>query len=155
MALRINFVIWVYTYITDFVQSAITGGARGILGELAIRGIDEARFIQMFVEAGEMTIGYEYYKAEENDLRARIFDKEDSLYQLHSDEVARQCAQSRADAAYWEAIKNNKLHALEETNAQLQSANTELQSTNTNQAVTIAQQSLKIDFQSARSCIVA
>lgn len=66
--------------ITDFVQSAITGG---------VRGIDEARFIQMFVEAGEMTIGYEYYKAEENDLRARIFDKEDSLYQLHSDEVAR------------------------------------------------------------------
>ena len=123
--------------ITDFVQSAITGG---------VRGIDEARFIQMFVEAGEMTIGYEYYKAEENDLRARIFDKEDSLYQLHSDEVAHQCAQSRADAAYWEAIKNNKLHALEETNAQLQSANTELQSTNTNQAVTIAQQSLKIDF---------
>ena len=37
--------------ITDFVQSAITGG---------VRGIDEARFIQMFVEAGEMTIGYEY-----------------------------------------------------------------------------------------------
>ena len=74
----------------------------------------------------------------------------DSLYQLNSDEVARQCAQSRADAAYWEAIKNNKLHYLEETNAQLQSANTELQSTNTNQAVTIAQQTSKIDFQSAR-----
>ena len=74
----------------------------------------------------------------------------DSLYQLNSDAVARQCAQSRADAAYWEAIKNNKLHYLEETNAQLQSANTELQSTNTNQAVTIAQQTSKIDFQSAR-----
>ena len=74
----------------------------------------------------------------------------DSLYQLNSDAVARQCAQSRADAAYWEAIKNNKLHYLEETNAQLQSANTELQSTNTNQAVTIEQQTSKIDFQSAR-----
>ena len=75
--------------ITDFVQSAITGGVRGILGELAVRGIDEARFFQMFVEAGEMTIGYEYYKAEENDLRARIYDKEDTLNQLLSDEVTR------------------------------------------------------------------
>jgi len=45
--------------ITDLVQSAITGGARGFLGEFAIRGIDEARFIQMFVEAGEMVAGYE------------------------------------------------------------------------------------------------
>lgn len=61
--------------VTDFVQSAITGGVRGALGELAIRGIDEARFIQMFVEAGEKVAGYEYYKTEENDLRARVFDK--------------------------------------------------------------------------------
>lgn len=30
-----------------------------------------------------------------------------SLYQLNSDAVARQCAQSRADATYWETIKNN------------------------------------------------
>ena len=81
----------------------------------------------------------------------------DSLYQLNSDEVARQCAQSRADAAYWETIKNNKLHTLEETNAKLQSANTELQSVNTelqsantDQAATIEQQSSKIEFQSAR-----
>ena len=31
----------------------------------------------------------------------------DSLYQLNTDPVARQCAQSRADATYWETIKNN------------------------------------------------
>ena len=43
----------------------------------------------------------------------------DSLYQLNSDAVARQCAQSRADAAYWETIKNNKLRYLEEANSQL------------------------------------
>ena len=43
----------------------------------------------------------------------------DSLYQLNSDAVARQCAQSRADAAYWENIKNNKLRYLEEANSQL------------------------------------
>lgn len=61
--------------ITDLVQSAITGGARGFLGEFAVRGIDEARFIQMFVEAGEMVAGYEYYKTEENDFRARILIK--------------------------------------------------------------------------------
>ena len=42
-----------------------------------------------------------------------------SLYQLNSDAVARQCAQSRADAAYWENIKNNKLRYLEEANSQL------------------------------------
>ena len=42
-----------------------------------------------------------------------------SLYQLNSDAVARQCAQSRADAAYWETIKNNKLRYLEEANSQL------------------------------------
>jgi predicted RNase H-like nuclease (RuvC/YqgF family) len=42
-----------------------------------------------------------------------------SLYQLNSDAVARQCAQSRADAAYWEALKNNKLRYLEEANSQL------------------------------------
>ena len=36
-----------------------------------------------------------------------------SLYQLNSDAVARQCAQSRADATYWETIKNNKLRYLE------------------------------------------
>ena len=30
----------------------------------------------------------------------------DSLYQLNSDAVARQCAQSRADAAYWETTIN-------------------------------------------------
>lgn len=65
--------------ITDFVQSAFTGGARGILGELAVCGIDEARFIQMFVEAGEMGAGYEYYKTEENDFRARLFDKENMV----------------------------------------------------------------------------
>lgn len=41
-----------------------------------------------------------------------------SLYQLNSDAVARQCAQSRADA-YWETIKNNKLRYLEEANSQL------------------------------------
>lgn len=64
--------------IADFVQSAITGGAKGILGELAVQGIDEARFIQMFVEAGEMVAGYEYYKTEENDFRARIY-----LYARH------------------------------------------------------------------------
>lgn len=62
--------------ITNLVQSMITGGVRGALGELAIRGIDEARFIQMFVEAGEKVAGYEYYKTEENDLRALVFDKE-------------------------------------------------------------------------------
>ena len=43
----------------------------------------------------------------------------DSLYQLNSDAVARQCAQSRADAAYWETIKNNKLRYPEEANTQL------------------------------------
>ena len=43
----------------------------------------------------------------------------DSLYQLNSDAVARQCAQSRADAAYWEALQNNKLRYLEEANSQL------------------------------------
>ena len=42
-----------------------------------------------------------------------------SLYQLNSDAVARQCAQSRADAAYWEALKNNKLRYLEEANSRL------------------------------------
>ena len=62
--------------ITNLVQSIITGGVRSALGELAIRGIDEARFIQMFVEAGKTVCGYEYYKAEENDPRARIFDEE-------------------------------------------------------------------------------
>lgn len=62
--------------ITNLVQSMITGGVRGALGELAIRGIDEARFIQMFVEAGEKVAGYEYYKTEENELRARVFDRE-------------------------------------------------------------------------------
>lgn len=62
--------------ITDFVQSTITGGIRGALGELAVRGIDEARLIQMFIEAGETVAGYEYYKTEENDLRARFFDRE-------------------------------------------------------------------------------
>ena len=62
--------------VTDFVQSAITGGVRGTLGKLAVRGIDEARFIQIFVEAGEKVAGYEYYKTEENDLRALVFDKE-------------------------------------------------------------------------------
>lgn len=41
-----------------------------------------------------------------------------SLYQLNSDAVARQCAQSRAYAAYWEALKNNKLRYLEEANSQ-------------------------------------
>lgn len=48
--------------ITDLVQSAITGGTRGILGELAVRGIDEARFIQMFVEAGEMVAAVDRVK---------------------------------------------------------------------------------------------
>ena len=43
----------------------------------------------------------------------------DSLYQLNSDAVARQCAPSRADATYWETIKNNKLRYLEEANSQL------------------------------------
>lgn len=62
--------------ITNLLQSMLTGGARGELGELAIRGIDEAHFIQMFVEAGEKVAGYEYYKTEENDLRALVFDKE-------------------------------------------------------------------------------
>ena len=42
-----------------------------------------------------------------------------SLYQLNSDAVARQCAQSRAAAAYWAAFKNNKLRYLEEANSQL------------------------------------
>lgn len=46
--------------ITNFVQSVISDGIRGALGELAIRGIDEARFIQMFVEAGEKVAGYKY-----------------------------------------------------------------------------------------------
>ena len=48
--------------ITNLLQSMLTGGALGALGELAIRGIDEARFIQMFVETGEKVAGYEYYK---------------------------------------------------------------------------------------------
>ena len=43
----------------------------------------------------------------------------DSLYQLNSDAVARQCAPSRADGGYWEALKNNKLRYLEEANSQL------------------------------------
>ena len=34
--------------ITNLLQSMLTGGARGALGELAIREIDEARFIQIF-----------------------------------------------------------------------------------------------------------
>lgn len=46
--------------ITDFVQSTITGGIRGALGELAVRGIDEARLIKMVIEAGEKVAGYEY-----------------------------------------------------------------------------------------------
>lgn len=50
--------------------------------------------------------------------------------------VARQCAQSRADAAYWEAIKNNKLRYLEEANSQL--------------TQTIDQQASQIDQQASR-----
>ena len=64
----------------------------------------------------------------------------DSLYQLNSDAVARQCAQSRADAAYWETIKNNKLRYLEEANSQLTQ-------TIDQQASPIDQQASQIDQQ--------
>lgn len=71
----------------------------------------------------------------------------DSLYQLNSDEVARQCAQSRADAAYWEAIKNNKLHYLEEANSQLTQTIDQQASQINQQASQIDQQASQIDQQ--------
>ena len=67
----------------------------------------------------------------------------DSLYQLNSDAVARQCAQSRADAAYWETIKNNKLRYLEEANSQLTQ-------TIDQQASQIDQQASQINQQASR-----
>ena len=67
----------------------------------------------------------------------------DSLYQLNSDAVARQCAQSRADAAYWENIKNNKLRYLEEANSQLTQ-------TIDQQASQIDQQASQINQQASR-----
>lgn len=67
----------------------------------------------------------------------------DSLYQLNSDAVARQCAQSRADAAYWETIKNNKLRYLEEANSQLTQ-------TIDQQASQIDQQTWQINQQASR-----
>ena len=66
-----------------------------------------------------------------------------SLYQLNSDAVARQCAQSRADAAYWEALKNNKLRYLEEANSQLTQ-------TIDQQASQIDQQASQINQQASR-----
>ena len=66
-----------------------------------------------------------------------------SLYQLNSDAVARQCAQSRADAAYWENIKNNKLRYLEEANSQLTQ-------TIDQQASQIDQQASQINQQASR-----
>ena len=66
-----------------------------------------------------------------------------SLYQLNSDAVARQCAQSRADAAYWENIKNNKLRYLEEANSQLTQ-------TIDQQASRIDQQASQINQQASR-----
>ena len=41
-------IIFMENDITNLVQSMITGGVRGALGELAIRGIDEAHFIQIY-----------------------------------------------------------------------------------------------------------
>ena len=67
----------------------------------------------------------------------------DSLYQLNSDAVARQCAQSRADAAYWETIKNNKLRYLKEANSQLTQ-------TIDQQASQIDQQASQINQQASR-----
>lgn len=98
--------------ITDLVQSAITGGARGFLGEFAVRGIDEARFIQMFVEAGEMVAGYEYYKTEENDFRARIFDKENMV-------ALAKMMRSIDDFSWMDALEkelDHKLEGLEKNN---------------------------------------
>ena len=92
--------------ITDLVQSAITGGARGFLGEFAVRGIDEARFIQMFVEAGEMVAGYEYYKTEENDFRARIFDKENMV-------ALAKMMRSIDDFSWMDALEKELDHKLE------------------------------------------
>ena len=74
----------------------------------------------------------------------------DSLYQLNSDAVARQCAQSRADAAYWEALKNNKLRYLEEANSQLTQTIDQQASQINQQASQIDQQASQINQQASR-----
>ena len=74
----------------------------------------------------------------------------DSLYQLNSDAVARQCAQSRADAAYWETIKNNKLRYLEEANSQLTQTIDQQASPIDQQASQIDQQTWQINQQASR-----
>ena len=74
----------------------------------------------------------------------------DSLYQLNSDAVARQCAQSRADAAYWETIKNNKLRYLEEANSQLTQTIDQQASRIDQQASQIDQQTWQINQQASR-----
>jgi len=73
-----------------------------------------------------------------------------SLYQLNSDAVARQCAQSRADAAYWENIKNNKLRYLEEANSQLTQTIDQQASQIDQQASQIDQQASQINQQASR-----
>lgn len=92
--------------IIDFVQSLITGGVRGTLGKLAVRGIDEARFIQMFVEAGEKVAGYEYYKTEENDFRARVFDRESMT-------TLAKMMRSIDDFSWMDALEKELKHMLE------------------------------------------
>ena len=71
----------------------------------------------------------------------------DSLYQLNSDAVARQCAQSRA---YWETIKNNKLRYLEEANSQLTQTIDQQASPIDQQASQIDQQTWQINQQASR-----
>lgn len=58
---------------TDLVKALATGGAKGILAELAVKGIDEAQFIQMFIDAGKHVSEYEHYKTEESEWRKEIF----------------------------------------------------------------------------------
>lgn len=62
--------------ITDLFGNSITDGFRKFLAHFAIKMIDEARFIQMFIDAGKHISGYEYYKNEENNFRAQVFSEE-------------------------------------------------------------------------------
>ncbi len=62
--------------ITDFFEDSITDGFRKFLAHFAIKMIDETRFVQMFVDAGQHVSSYEYYKNEENNFRAQVFSEE-------------------------------------------------------------------------------
>ena len=62
--------------IIDLFENSISDGFRKILAHFAIKMIDETRFVQMFVDAGQHVRSYEYYKNEENDFRAQIFSEQ-------------------------------------------------------------------------------